>query len=169
MNTAEPQCVRIRKTDPQRCECSKQRQKTQSDLQRNLKPPQIFISVCSPVLGLSLHVPVYGYNTHLSNNLVCLSCVLLKWKPAGVNGMQLKDDIITLHQSLHLSLSLFEYFGAIVYSRCHSSGETPRLEGNLSQLTWCVRSMCVSGWKFKKESPAEGKHNNCSALNSNLS
>lgn len=53
---------------------------------------------------------------------LCVSSRWLKWKPADVKGMRLKDDIIISNQSLPLSLSLSPPCSAvIIYSPSHSS------------------------------------------------
>lgn len=81
---------------------------------------------------------------------VCLSSCWLKWKPADVRGMQLKDDIIISSQSLPLLLSLSQQYSVvIVYSRRHSPWNTqgPGESANLhccECVCACVHGVCIS-------------------------
>lgn len=92
-------------------------------------------------------VPIYGYNAQLGNYVfVCVSSRWLKWKPADVRGMQLKDDIIISNQSLPLSFSLSQQRGVvIVYSRSHSPEKTQGGGGNFGQCTplWVCAFVCT--------------------------
>lgn len=121
-------------------------------------------------------MPIYGQNAHLADHVLCVSSRWLKWKPADVKGMLLKDDIIISNQSLPLLLSLSPPCSTvIIYSPSHSSRKRTATFVNFHHcelMHSCTHSMCFSHDliscydSHSKHNPAsrgEGKSNLCSA------